>query len=262
MRALLQRYAKGSRRGQASVAMTLQILHAFEASSAGEYHRRISEVPVLVAKSADRDALGREGVRTDYLLNGVLKASRFAALDAGDGTPAADVLERFPDETDEAPVAEITATGILATGFHGRSWGVPCEYEGWVDECATQQEIDDGYVVAIALDAEASAIESEITAEVNAYCAVVPDDCWSGTNSTGETGGPTATEPVVSCASQGWAFAGAAVHYGYRAFRLWSVIGAVNPPAAAIGEAVILGGVALAGIVATGIAVRDCIRAY
>jgi hypothetical protein len=250
----------------ASVQLSLQVVDALGASTRQEFHARIQKLPIVLRKTPAEDALGRPGIRTEYLLYGMVRATRFQ--------PSGD--QRSTEFRSEAPLSILeTAPAALSSGGPSAVDDHPplsleedCEYsddEYFYGECATQQDIDDAVSAFVGMDSEAQGITNEVNQAVADNCnGPHPNEmCWESTHDDQQQfrlGGPSANESEgrTSCASKGYAFAGAGVGYIVAAAKLWGVIGAVNPPAAAVGAALGAFGVAFFAVVGLGVAFKDC----
>jgi hypothetical protein len=256
LRRLLVQFGAKSKRGMASVQLSLLVIDALASSTAAEFHARVQRLPIVLRRTPAEDSQGRPGIRTEYLLYGLVRATRFHLLDdrrstepRATGSPS--ILESDqPEPTESFPL----------------SVAEDCEYndgEYFYGECATQQDIDDAASAFVAMDAEAQGITNEVNQAVSDNCnGPHPNEmCWESTHHEQLSfGGPSSeTQSGASCASKGYAFAGAGVGYIVAAAKLWGVIGAASPPAAAVGAALGAFGVAFFAVVGLGVAFKDCL---
>lgn len=275
-RSLLE-YAKLSKRGMASVALSLQVLNALSASTAAEFHARISALPINITR---RVVDGQ--ILTEYRLRGVLKASRMTPLQSPETSSGA----RLQFETrDDVPYAASDAQMPPAVPVLTQISSTDCEYTDadnyyWSGECATQEDIDDAYATAVALDSDSDGAQAEIDVDVD-YCRKFLDSCyetepnfltserrsvpqplWSASLPASSGHGPYAAEACSyfqDCTEQAVAAAAAVAAYGWKAYKLWGVISAVAPPINAIGDAIIGATTTLAAVVVAGSALKRCV---
>jgi hypothetical protein len=266
LRRLLVQFGTKSKRGMASVQLSLQVVDALGASTLQEFHERIQKLPIVVRRTPAEDAQGRAGTRVEYLLYGVVRATRFQP--SGDQRSA-----QLQSNAALSVLKQATAAGVLggpsaADDHSPLSLTEDCEYSGdeyFYGPCATQQDIDDAASAAVAMDAEAQGITNEVNQAAADNCnGPHPNEmCWESTSNDQQVtfGGPSAHESpyAASCAQKGYAFAGMGVGYIIAAAKLWGVISAVNPPASAIGYAVGAVGIALFAVVGAGVAFKDCL---
>jgi hypothetical protein len=159
-----RRYTQVSGRDHTSFAMTLQVLDALSAPTKEEFHRRIANVPVTISVSPVIGEDGRTRLRKDYFLEGSLRASYFI------DTVSAPIHQLAEGQLPTGP-----SDGAMSAGWPSQ---VNCYYTDpwgtiWTDECATQQEIDDGVAALIVLDYEATRIIDELAQITPDYCAVI-----------------------------------------------------------------------------------------
>jgi hypothetical protein len=167
--------ARLSKRGSAGVATILQIIDAMEAPTDAEQHARIRRLPVKVEKFPAND--GRVGTYTNFVVGNTLRLQVFRS------TPS-----RFePLELHSQPMARSDDSDGPAAAHdsaheesieHGAEDS--CYYEGQPAECATEQELDDAMILALATEDEAILLDSEMTYEyqaLEAYCNANPWAC-------------------------------------------------------------------------------------
>ena len=130
------------------------------------------------------------------------------------------------------------------------------------DGCATEQDRQDALMTAIALDNEASALESDMSSDMASIWNEAPDPLGPEASA----GGPSADAPpaFMRCSGEFWNFVGAAASTHAAAFTL---IGLALAPAAIPGMILVGAGLAVVGGLAWmysgGIGLRECaMRAY
>lgn len=175
----LAQYGSTSDRSR-SVSLSLRVLDAMSAPSEAVYRQRMNELPVTIHRNAERDQLGRDGLVTEYWVKGKKWGSRFEPT-----TPE----WKGPSETSSIDGGPSATSLELA-----RSEYEPCTYTNedgtWAGECATQQDIDDGWTQLAALDSDLGSVQSDQAADVE-YCRTVLNSCW-------ETEAAPALEPDYS----------------------------------------------------------------
>lgn len=268
-RFLLQRPGKKGSSG------ALAVIGALRAPTTDEFHRRVRALPVSISYADESDASGRRTVRKTFTHSSGRTTSIVTGASLGEAAPSAATRgegEAAADfelgESSEPPSQELTEEGDLVGAWsHAET---DCSYTDsesnyWSGPCATEQDIEDAVILALSMDAENASMSSQISSEQSAYCAMHPEDYDTCANQDGanevqqRTGGPNA-RCLDNCGARAWAFAGAAANYGYRSWKLWQVISAPAAPLSAIGDAIILGGIATAGVVAAGMLFSDCMQ--
>jgi hypothetical protein len=247
-RANARRMGERSKRGMASVAMMLQIIDALSAPTAAEYHARLQKLPIKVTHTPSGTSV--EGTLTTFAIKNVVRLRLFTApvVAVGDDTSA-------PAEGPGGPREPDAAATVAAQEECYDDYGQPTA-------CATEQDRQDAIVTAIAIDDEASALESEMNqqwAEYEAYCN---DNPWACEGSEGEAvGGPSAMDSGARCGSEFWNFVGAAASTHAAAFAL---VGAALAPAAIPGLVLVGLGLAVVGgfawMISGGMSLNDCAR--
>ena len=168
-REALVQYAEKTGRSN-SVVLSLEVLDAMLAPSESAYRQRMLRLPVTISRHQARDQLGREGTVTEYWVNGRKSGSRFdlgvhespssaeqSAIGSQEGGPSA----HSPDFAG-TPEAECSYTNQDGT---------------WAGECATQQDIDDGWVQLAAISSDLGTMQTTNTNDVY-YCQTVLNSCW------------------------------------------------------------------------------------
>ncbi len=256
----------------ANTERVLQIIDAIRAQTAAEFHQRVRNLPVTLTMSLTRDAQGRQGVEKVYTH---VTGRKLVVFTVTNQTDELNPLTGLQDPSDGA-TENRTVEGELevqnSTTEGAESSAYDCDYTDdesnyWSGECATEQDIEDATIVALSMDAESEAVVNQEDSEIASYCLSHNEDelCAAQEESgksfaIGDMTGPNAFGGGgLSCSAAGITFFGTAVNYGYRAWKLWRVINAIDPPAGALGDAVILGGIALAGVSAAGIVLHDCL---
>jgi hypothetical protein len=216
LRAFLEAYGKRSERGKSSVANLLKVLDALEATTDAEYHQKLLELPVIIRRSGAVDADGRPGTRTEYLHKGVVRGTVFK-VDAIDPTSG---MSQAAESPQEGPSG---SDGLAAFPPFAGSYDVAtttCTYTDednitWTGECATQQEMDEAWAVALSLEEDVYGVQAETNGFSYEYCQSYPTDCWdqeaalSGMRRT-SFGGPRLTfEDILlgPCYAQAGAYA-------------------------------------------------------
>lgn len=175
-RRALDRFAKVSKRGAASVALRTQILDAITASSDEAFHARLAELPVTITDSVGVSSNGAHGVYRNYAVWGITRLSLFSPNRRNAGTP----LEPGEvwlegDDGDSGVEKQHLLTGVVEAASTV-DW---CEYysaeSGYIEgECATEQELDEAAATIAAMDAELTGAQEEV--ELAEYCLMNPDD--------------------------------------------------------------------------------------
>jgi hypothetical protein len=178
LRDKLEAFAKISKRGPASVAITLQVVDAFGATSHEEFHNRIAKLPVTISAAPTVDQSGRAGVRRDYFVKGKLKYTFFFSTDRG--ASHAEVAATNSESTPGNEQTDDTAAGASS------SPPAPLARADCDDgDCATQEDIDDAISAVAAMQDDIDADEGEAAAMQSDYCSVTaidPDLCGSHTH--------------------------------------------------------------------------------
>lgn len=295
-RARFTRYGALSKRGMASVTMSLQVLDALVAPSLAESRSRLRSLPITVLRRTPT-ADGQQVV-VEYRINGRQKSRTFGA----------------------SLVGSANGSGAMwAANTHVRMQGkwlvlapsATCTYTDpdnvvWSGTCATQQEIDDATLQMIALQEEGDDIVAETNADWAAACAARPGMCeeptddadvavgsaasftltamsaseaqsdsadfsslanWGDVNvGLGAGAATTCAAPadavgnaIVSCYANGIAYAGSVAGFGLRIARLSAVLAAAAPPAGAVGEALGWAIVTAGAVAGTAIALHECL---
>lgn len=170
IRNTLQRYAAISKRGNASVALSLQVIDALSAPSQAEYRRRMKLIPVKI-NSLTKTEDGT-GTVVNYTVRGVTK------------TRVIESPKRVGKANENTIFASDTRLELVAARSNPVRLGAPwdCEYTDdennyWSGTCATQQELDDAAATAVALQDDVDEITDEQDAEWATVCANNPPLC-------------------------------------------------------------------------------------
>lgn len=154
----LDRIAKMSRRGDASVSMRRMILDAIAAPSDAEFHERLAQLPVTITSAAGYNN-GVSGQYRSYAVRGAAPIRLFfPSRSVGRQPPDDDASSWIEGDGDGERIIVNAAFVIGAEGAPetpaldvcSTTWeGIP--YQG---DCATQQEIDEGLAAIAAMDVE------------------------------------------------------------------------------------------------------------
>ena len=271
--------------------MTLTIFDALSAPTGAEFHKRISALPVTIARKSVETRNGKKVLEVEYRLNGVLKA-RVLETRRSDGArvaPRIDGSVAAPEMLDASGLSMEDGTSSSHSNTSAFAAAATyCEFTDrnntlWTGECASQQEFDDALVVKIALDAEVAAVQQEVVTYSTAYCREMgtSEDCQWATDDESVLEGPLAeVTPAIAamsvsysfsavavgqsgpnaraCGSAGWGFAGALGAFGLATGYLSTTLASYGSAAAiAAGTAATVGavGFALAGGVVCAIGV-------
>lgn len=298
VRKVFVRYGAISKRGKQSVALTLRVIDALQAGSREEFHRIISELPVEVVTSNGTDASGQAGVWREYRVNGIRKLSVFRPFEGeiggGEISPGPLQLEGEDGVEDGLDIA--TRAFPLNSTMGSRS--PTCEYTDpdnvyYSGECATQQELDDAAAATAAMVSDVDGVVAEVSADSTSYCLAHQEDyeyCAEQLSSVDHSsslfqydedgaaselyglGGPSAdcaptgqlrgASPVgtFGCHGQGVMYASAIANWGFRLFRLNTVVRAVAPPVGAVVDAIAAGILASAAVVGAGMILSSCME--
>lgn len=183
LRMRLEQVAPVLKGGTGSVAMMLQLARALEAPTRENHRNVLAKLPLSVRISSARDG----SARRDFYVRGTLKLSVFGATDAADPMP-----QRFATWRGGVPSAQ-SASSLTASS--DEDW-CTTEFQGVVyyDECATQQDVDDGWATIAALDYEVDGLESQFNAAIASHCGGDPyacDDLPEPESGEEEIGAPT-----------------------------------------------------------------------
>lgn len=283
-------YGERSKRGIESVALSLGVIDALLASTETEFRRRIQQIPIRIVTRPAAGGGERSGATLEYYVRGKRKTRNLEALGRD---LSARVTEVIPEGVLGAAMVEGVEDGaeyaaVTVTETHY------CEYTDpdgvfWSGTCATQQQIDEAWVISIALQEDADAIEAEIQQATLLYCHQNPLDCpldseddnaanFALAMMTGGdelVGGPyqpdacfamgsavgedfTLSVVALGCGYRAAAYAGALVTFGRLAFKLNTVLRAGAPPAGAVADAVVAAVVAGGAVVTAGVWLHDC----
>lgn len=262
MRATLNEWAKKSKRGEAGIATMLKIVNALDAPTDAEFRARLHQLPISIARTPARDALGRAGTRTDYSRKGVLRVRTFRLAQDDMSRRAVAVGGATVDDAPE-PNDDPGSSDLMADPSSGAPLPVECTYTDdesivWTGECATQGEIDDAMIVSIALEDEMAALGVEVddmTADYNQWCADHVIECAEREDQPAPARGPSVVE---GCTANALAFTASGLNFVYRGWKLAMVLNAINPPAGAVLDAVMVATVASIVVVGAAMALGDC----
>lgn len=205
----LDKFAKVSRRKEASVVLSRIVLDAVSARSDAEYHEKIAQLPVVITDSAGVDDRGRAGYYRNYSVYGKTRTSVFHPTA---GEPVSGLDASWPEVDEANPGLTEDEPSVASAAL---TWCVDDLPEGyWEGECATQAEIDDANSAMAALETEMDGVESDVAhAE---YCAEHPEDYQTCAdqeeNTASDADGPVSPEwledgGVVGSAQAQWAIA-------------------------------------------------------
>lgn len=267
------------------------VLQAFGAQSDAEYRALMNKLPVTITRTEMKNARGEWGIRTTYSINGRVRMTVF------DVAGARLIPERTAPESSRAEVGGPSAAASQIASVDCQWYDAEEDFV-WQGECATPQERDDAVTVYLAVDADVEDAKGDVDSAVStngdwcdgdqildgSYMCVDPMmrveksaavaanfiSPFYSASYDGFADPTTSVEPpvnasghmraVFACYSQGLAFAGSVITYGWRLHRLLLVVDLIAPPAGALAEGVLL--FAAAGLAAAGgaVAVVDCIR--
>ncbi|MGH7655167.1 MAG: hypothetical protein ACREN6_10945 [Gemmatimonadaceae bacterium] len=185
---LLDKIAKMSKRGERAVELRRTLLYALAAPSDEIFHLRLSKLPVTVTDSLGEES-GRSGYFRNYAVRGVTRARYFVPANAKERSRAKLGTSGWFEGEGE-PLPSLQLEGSVSTGPN-RSGATDCSmtspYDGlyYEGDCATQEDIDDGYAEIASMDDEINGDYDEAVDDCNAspdpsQCTATDETAGSG----------------------------------------------------------------------------------
>jgi hypothetical protein len=173
-RALLD-YGAHSKRGMASVEMTLTVVDALLATTDRDYHAALRRLPVTITRVAQKDSYGRDGVLASYAVRGHVRLAHFSVNGGSSGASAGSGTA--DDDSAEGASPRETGSTIADDGRRDDCWYAETQsYE----PCATEEELDEALSAVLAAEEDHDGIVSDYGAEYDSFmewCSENPVEC-------------------------------------------------------------------------------------